>query len=186
MAKSPEQQALDMIANLPRTTGKSIEQWLALVTKSKLTKHGEIVAHLKSEHGIGHGYANLIAHKALKSDASEANPDELIAAQYAGPKAALKPIYDAVLAVVTGFGADVEVAPKKAYVSLRRSKQFAMVGPGSASRVDLGINLKGREPTGRLEAARSASMSSHCVRLTSPKEVDAEVKKWLKEAYDKA
>ncbi len=187
MAKTPEQIAADMIANLRATTGKSLEEWLPIVAGSTRSKHGEIVAFLKAEHGIGHGYANLIAHKALKSDASESDSDGLVAAQYAGSKAPLRPIYDKLIAGISAFGRDVEVAPKKGYVSLRRSKQFALIQPSTATRLDVGINLKGEAPGKRLEASGSFNaMVSHRVRLESAADVDAELWRWLKLAYDSA
>jgi hypothetical protein len=176
-----------MIANLPEKTGKPLDAWLKIVTKAKLAKHGEIVAMLKADHGMTHGFANLVAHKALASDAGSAESDDLIAAQYAGPKAALKPVYDKLVGIVEGFGKDIELAPKKAYVSLRRSKQFGLIQPSTATRMDLGINLKGVTPKGRLEASGSwNAMVSHRVKLASAADVDAEVKVWLKQAYDAA
>ena len=85
------------------------------------------------------------------------------------------------------FGSDVEISPKKAYVSLRRSKQFAIIQPSTKTRVDLGINLKGVEPEGRLEKSGSFnSMVTHRMKITDKKEVNAELKKWLKEAYKNA
>lgn len=186
MAKSPEEQTADMLANLSKTTGKSPDEWVKIVGKSKLEKHGEIVAMLKKDHGVGHGYANLIAHKARGSlDAPKPDGDPS-AGQYDGPKAALKPIYDKLVAICEGFGKDVELHPKKGYVSLRRNKQFATIHPSTATRVDLGVQLKGVDPKGRLEAAGSWNgMVSHRVRLEKAADVDAEVKAWLKAAYDK-
>lgn len=184
---TPEQQTESMIANLPKTTGKSLADWLKIVTKSKLAKHGEIVKMLKADHGIGHGFANLIAHKALSSDAGSHDGEDLVATQYAGAKAALKPIYDKLATMIEGFGKDIEFSPKKAYVSLRRSKQFGLIQPSTATRLDLGLNLKGVEPKGRLEASGSFNaMCSHRVRLEKAADVDAEVKAWLKKAYDAA
>ena len=176
-----------MIANLPEKTGKSLDQWLVIVKKSKLEKHGDIVRLLKTDHGIGHGFANLIAHKSLASDAGSADSEDLVAAQYSGAKAALKPIHDKLIKVVEGFGKDVELSPKKAYVSLRRSKQFALIQPSTATRLDLGLNLKGVAPKGRLEASGSwNAMVTHRVKLSNAIEVDAELKAWLKAAYDAA
>lgn len=185
-AKSPEAIEAAMVANLPATTGRALEEWLRVVAKDKLTKHGEIVAMLKGEHGIGHGYANLIAHRALKSSASAAeDPAELVEAQYAGAKAPLRPIYDSLIGAMAGFGPDVEASPKKAYVSMRRNKQFAIVQPSTATRLDVGINLKGHPTTARLEASGSFnSMVSHRVRLSAAKDVDAELIGWLRRAYD--
>ena len=111
--------------------------------------------------------------------------DDLVTAQYAGDKEKLKPIYDAIISAVQKFGKDVEVSPKKTYVSLRRKKQFAIIQPSTKTRVDIGINLKGEKPVGRLEAAGSFNaMVSHRVKIGEKKSVDAELKKWLKQAYD--
>lgn len=187
MAKSPEEMAQTMIANLKEKTGNTLAQWLKIVKQSKLEKHGQIVKLLKSEHNVTHGFANLIAHKHL--DTLNKNPasDDPVSDQYSGPKADLKPIYDALIKAISKFGKDVEVSPKKAYVSLRRNKQFAIVQPTTKTRVDVGINLKGDEPTERLEAAGSFnSMVSHRVRLTAKKDVDKELVGWLKEAYGRA
>lgn len=188
MAKSPDEMAAAMIANLPEKTGKDLNAWLKVVKASKLTKHGEVVKWLKSEHGVTHGFANLIAHKAFKSDAGSQGAEvDLVDAMYAGPKAALRPIYDALATVVAGLGKDVEVAPKKTYVSFRRKKQFALVQPSTKDRVDVGINLKGVAPTGRLEPSGSFNaMVSHRVRVSDRKDVNAELKAWLKQAYDAA
>ena len=189
MAQSPEEAAAAMIANMKEKTGKTLDQWLALARKSGAQKHGQVVSHLKSEYGLTHGFANLVAHKYQKSDAgsAEGGGDALVAAQYAGDKAALKPVYDAIVKAVSGFGKDVEIAPKKTYVSLRRSKQFALIQPSTKTRVDLGINLKDAPAAGRLEKSGSFNaMVSHRVKLEKPGDVDAEVKGWLKKAYEEA
>jgi hypothetical protein len=186
MAKSPEEMKAAMIAGLPEKTGKSLEQWLKILRATKLTKHKELVTLLKTEHGLTHGFANMISLQALNADSHTAgDTDAVVEAQYSGDKAALRPIYEAVLAAVKKFGLDVEVSPKKAYVSLRRSKQFAIVQPSTATRVDVGINLKGIAPAGRLEASSSFNaMVSHRVRISKPAEVDKELVGWLKRACE--
>ena len=188
MATSVAETKAKMIAGLPDKTGKALPEWLRLLSAAKLSKHKDMMALLKSEYQLSHGFANLIALQALGSDSHTANDtDALVAAQYAGAKAGLRPIYDALLAIVRKFGADVEIAPKKANVSLRRRKQFALVQPSTATRMDLGINLKGLEPAGRLEASGSFNaMFSHRVRLAKPADIDKEVVAWLKAAYDEA
>jgi Domain of unknown function (DUF5655) len=91
------------------------------------------------------------------------------------------------IACVKSLGPDVEIAPKKTYVSLRRSKQFALVQPSTATRVDLGLNLKGVAPSGRLEASGSFNaMCTHRIRIEGPTDIDADVRRWLKQAYDAA
>lgn len=182
---TPDEQAQSMIANLPEKTGKPLDEWLALVAWSGAAKHGEIVKWLKGEHGMGHGFANLVAHMHLQSGAFNAGADEdLVAPQYAGPKAALKPIYDAVIAYATSLGDDVELAPKKANVSLRRSKQFGLAQPTTRTRFDLFVQLKGEEPRGRLLPGNA--MCSHRIALESVNDFDDEAKAWLKAAYERA
>ena len=185
MAKSPEEMAQAMIDNMKEKTGKTLEQWIKIAKKSGEEKHGAIVKHLKSEHGMTHGFANLVTHKTLKSDAGSAGGgDDLVAAQYAGAKADLKPIYDALIKAANALGKDVEIAPKKSYVSLRRNKQFALIQPSTKTRVDLGINMKDEPAKGRLEKSGSFNaMVSHRVRLEKPGDVDKDVKAWLKKAY---
>ncbi len=182
---TPEEMEASMIRNLEAKTGKSLSQWLAITGASGLDKHGKLVGLLKKEHGVTHGFANLIAHHTLRQDAAPASGDDLVAAQYADPKAGLRPIYDTLLAGVRAFGDDVEVAPKKAYVSLRRNKQLALVQPSTKTRIDVGLNLKGVEPTERLELSGSFNaMCSHRVRVTAAEQVDAELLGWLRQAYD--
>ena len=188
MAATPDAATQTMIANLPDKTGKSLEQWITALGKTPLEKHGEIVKHLKGKFGVTHGFANLIAIKYRESTAGgPAATDDLVAAQYQGAKAQLRPIYDAIVATVRKFGADVEVSPKKTYVSLRRNKQFALVQPSTKDRIDVGINLKGEKASKRLEASGSFNaMVSHRVRVADIGDVDAELGKWLMKAYDKA
>lgn len=191
MPRSPEQEMDQMIGNLPEKTVKPLDEWILIVRRSGQGnhKHGEIVKLLKEKHGVTHGYANLIAHKALGSDAVSAAEGgaDLVGDQYAGSKAGLKPIYDLLAGKIQGFGPDVELSPKKAYVSLRRSQQFGLIQPSTATRVDVGLNLKGVSSSGRLEASGSFNaMCTHRVRVSSVSEVDRELIAWLKQAYERA
>jgi len=173
--------------NLETQTGKSRAQWIKLAAGKGFAKHGELVAWLKSEHGIGHGYANLVAIRSRESATAVDTPVDLVSAQYSGAKADLKPAYDELIKTVQAFGSDVEISPKKGYVSLRRSKQFGLVQPSTAERLDVGLNLKGVAVTDRLEASGSFNaMVTHRVRLAKGARIDAELKRWLRQAYDAA
>jgi predicted transport protein len=189
MAQSPDAQLATMIANLEANTGKSLTQWTALAKKRGHDRHGALVAWLKAEQGLTHGYANLVAHSTLQSDAGSkaAAGDDLVAEMFDGDKAALRPVYNALLKAIMGFGSDIEQAPKKGYLSLRRKVQFATLHPSTRTRFDVGIKLKGIAPKGRLEAAGSwNAMVTHRVRLESADGVDKELIGWLKQAYDGA
>ena len=165
---TPEEMGAAMVANMKDKTGKTLPQWLKIATATKLAKHGQILKHLKSDYGVTHGFASLIAHHALNDPARPPGDDDLVSAQYSGKKTGLRPIYDALVRATRKLGTDMEIAPKKTYVSLRRSKQFALIQPSTATRVDVGINLKGQPVTDRLEASGSFNgMVSHRVRVTS-------------------
>jgi hypothetical protein len=113
--------------------------------------------------------------------------DDIINAQYAGAKARLRPLFEQVMAALSNFGGDVEVAPRKAYVSLRRRRAFAILQPSTATRIDIGINLPRTAPTERLEVAGSFNPHvSHRVRVMIASDVDAELLAWLRKAYDAA
>jgi len=176
-----------MIENLQMNTGKTLEQWTNIVNKENFAKHGEIIKFLKDNYGLTHGFANLIAHKAKGSDADSAeNKNDLIELQYKG-KEHFKPLYDKLLHEIQVFGADFEIAPKNAYVSLRRKKQFAILQPATKTRFEIGIILKGQEPKGKLEAINTPNaMCSHRINLADIKDIDKEVIGWLKTAYDNA
>lgn len=197
MVATPQEMQAAMIANLPEKTGRSLDEWVEVLRQSGLEKHGRMVSLLK-EHGMGHGYANLIAHVARghsvagaaeraseSAGASRYTGVDPVEGQFAG-KEDLRPIYDEVVSVVRGFGDDVELAPKKAYVSLRRNTQFGLVQPSTKTRIDVGLKLGGMEPEGRLERSGSwQSMVTHRVRVTSLADVDDELIGWLREAYER-
>ena len=188
MATTPEEGMATLIRNLEAGTGKSIAEWIGIARAAGIEKHKLLVDHLKQEQGLTHGYANQVALRALaKEDTPEAGSEALVEAQYAGAKAALKPLYEALAAEIRAFGPDVEFSPKKAYVSLRRSRQFGLIQPSTAQRLDLGLVLKATEPSGRLEASGSFNaMLTHRVRLSAAGEIDAELLAWLRRAYEEA
>jgi len=176
-----------MIQNIEKKYGKSLDEWIKIVKKEKLEKHGEILNFLKENHGFTHGYANLISMKARKTDAgSTESSDHLVIEQYQG-KENLKPIYDKIIKEISKFGNDIEIAPKKAAVSLRRKRQFALVQPSTKTRVDLGLKLKDKPVGERLgNSGPFGTMCTHRVKIENPSEIDKEVISWLKEAYEKA
>lgn len=179
------------LANIEQRSGKRLDELVALVRQSSLKKHGELRDMLQRELGLGYGDANTLVHHALQSDGASAaaaqglSDDEVLAELYSGPKAALRPIHDKLMAALAAFG-EFESAPKKTYVSLRRKKQFAMVGPATKTCVEVGINHKSLSPTERLQALPAGGMCQYKVRLSQPEEVDEALLGWLRQAYDSA
>ncbi|MGE5354821.1 MAG: DUF4287 domain-containing protein [Deltaproteobacteria bacterium] len=175
-----------MIENLHKNTGKSLYQWIEIVKKQNFAKHGEIIKFLKDQHNFTHGFANLVAHKTKETDAGSAeNTDDLVTKQYRG-KEHFQPIYDKLISEIQTFGNDIVIAPKNAYVSLRRKKQFATLNPTTKTRFEIGINLKGQEPKGKLEEEKPNAMCSHKINLADLNDIDNEVIQWIKKAYDNA
>lgn len=187
----PDKALATQLANIEKRTGKSLEELGKLVKSSGLLKHGELVAMLKDKLGMGHGDANTVVHTVRKSDgASAAAAQGLTGAQvldalYTGPKAALRPIHDKLMPELRKFGT-FEEAPKKTYVSYRRKKQFAMIGPATNTRVEVGLNMKGVKATDRLQELPAGQMCNYKVKLSDAKEVDAELIAWIKTAYQAA
>ena len=179
------------LRNIEAKTGKTLAQLRTLLQGSGRAKHGELRSFAMEAFGLGYGDANTLVHLALASDGQSAaqaaglSGEDVIAGIYADKKAPLRPIHDRLMAAIGKFG-EFEVAPKKGYVSLRRKKQFAMIGPGSATRVDLGLNMKGVEPTARLLAEKPGGMCQYKVKLATADEVDAEVVGWVRRAYEAA
>lgn len=183
---TPEEMVQTMINNLPEKTGKPLTEWQALLAASGLQKHGEIMKLLKGEHGVTHGFANLIAQVYLKPELLEnkvaENPDEDLLAG----KEAIAEVYKKVKALFENVNGEVEFAYKKTYISLRTpKKQFGLLQPSTKTRVDIGLNLKGVEPEGIVEAAGSWNgMVTHRIKLSSVEEVDASLATWVQKAYD--
>ena len=182
-----EAMVIKMIENLKINTGKSLGQWIIIVRAKNFSKHGEIIKFLKQEHSFTHGFANLVALKARESDAdSFENKDNLVNLQYKG-KEHFKPLYDKLVTEISQFGDNIEIAPKKAYVSLRSKKQFAILNPAAKSRFEIGLIIKNQKGEGLLEEIKTSnSMCSHKINLTSIEDINNEVMNWIKIAYKKS
>jgi len=173
------------IRNIETTYGKPLDYWFAVIDSSGLTKHNQVVTMLKADHGLAHGAAHRVSLLARqRADTTAAAPPDPADALYAGAKAGLRPLHDALLGEIRVLGS-FDIAPKKGYLSLRRRKQFAMVQPSTSSRIDLGLILSAATPaTGRLEsAAKFNPLFTHRVRVTALTDLDDELREWLTTAY---
>ncbi|MGB5387666.1 MAG: DUF4287 domain-containing protein [Eudoraea sp.] len=172
-----------MIDNMPEKTGKSLNEWKSLLKGKSFSKHSEAVKFLKEEYNVTHGFANTIVTLSKEEDITAV---DLVKNQYQG-KEDLIPIYEKLLSVVKGFGEDVTISPKKASVSVIRKKQFALIQPSTKTRIDLGLKIKDKPTTDRLEnSGPFGTMCTHRVKLLQVSQIDNELKEWLKEAYLKA
>ena len=175
--------------NIQKKTGKSLNELSGIIQTSGLTKHGEIREYLKRELGLGHGDANALVHAVLQSDgqrlAQGKSDDQRLGEIYSGAKAHMRPIHEKLMQEIRKFGA-FEIAPKKGYVSLRRKKQFVMLGPKTNTRFEVGINVKDLKKNTRLLEQTKGSMCNYIINLTNAKEVDSELMAWIQAAYEGA
>lgn len=177
--------ARTQIENLQQRSGKTLDELYDMLRTSRLDKHGEMRHFLKTELGMGHGDANTVATLFRQGATTDSGSSDPLDALYTGTRADLRPIHEAIMKHVDGFGA-FDVAPKKAYVSLRRKKQFAMVGPATRSQVEVGLNARELEASDRLKEQKAGGMCQYKVRVSDPTEVDDELIGWLRTAFDAA
>ena len=186
---SLDQARATQLKNIESKTGKTLEVLQAAITRTGLTKHSDIRGMLMQKFHLGYGDANTLVHFALKSDAqsaaeaSGASIEDIVGQIYSGNKAQLRSIHEKVMSAITKFG-PFETVPKKAYVSLRRKRQFAMIGPAAKSRVEVGLNMKGIKATPRLIQLPPGGMCQYKIVLAIDADVDKELIAWIRQAYD--
>ncbi len=177
------------LLNLKERTGRTLEDWIRIVEKSGPPTERERMAWLKEAHGISTNYALWIAKRADGGgSAADYDPDAMVEAMFAGKKAGLRPIYDRLLALAFELGKDVRVSPGKTIVPFYRTHVFAQVKPTTTTRIDVGYALKDLEPSGKLVSTggfEKGDRITHRIPVGSLAEIDAEVKKWLRHAYEK-
>lgn len=182
------------VTTLEEKTGRSLEQWIALVKKSGPKTENERRAWLKSAHGLGMNTAWGIAGFAEPNGSEFASPEAYLAAaqeyverMFSGAKAALYPLYEELLTLGLAIGKDAKACPCRTMVPLYRHHVFAQIKPATQTRIDLGFALGSRKPEGRLIDTGGYAKKdriTHRIPISSPKDIDAEVKKWLKTAYE--
>ncbi len=192
----PQAATLTQLRNIQTRTGKTIAELHAVLAASGLARTGERRSLLMEQFKLGYGDANTVAlfygkpvpaldgGPPLAAPAADAAGDPLDAL-YTGAKAPLRALHEAVIRQVRGFG-EFEQAPKKAYVSLRRKKQFAMVGPATKDLIEIGINARDLAPGARLKAMPAGGMCPYTLRIAGPGDIDVELTGWLRAAYDAA
>lgn len=177
------------LKNIETKTGKTLKEFAAIARESGLQKHGELRTMFKEKFELGYGDANSLAHVTRNFDeflsANEVNAVDAVSEIYAGKSEPLRLVHDAVMTEIEQIG-EFEIAPKKKYLSLRRRKQFATVGPGTKGRLEVGLNMKGVEATDRLEALKPGGMCQYRVYLVQPDQVDGELIGWIRTAFESA
>jgi predicted transport protein len=174
--------------NLQERTGKTLDQWVAFVKKSGPPTERERRTWLKDQ-GLTTNYAHWIAASAAGTEMSVEtyDPEALVEAMFSGPKAELLPIYEKLLKLGLSLGKDVIASPGKTMVALYRKRVFARITPTTRTRIDVQLALEeSTKPTARLKDIQDKSKNriNRQIGVTSVAEIDDEVKRLLKHAYD--
>jgi hypothetical protein len=184
------------LSELKEKTGRSLDEWIALAKKEGPATEQERREWLKIQHKLGTNSAWWIAARVEGKESEEDSPESYLAAapkyvdeQYSGKKESLRPLYENVLRVAAKLGADVKACPCKTIVPLYRNHVFAQLRPTTNTRLDLGLSLtryKGKLPKHLVDTGGLAKKDriTHRIGLETEKDIDSDVEKWLKIAYD--
>lgn len=181
------------LAGLKEKTGRTLDEWIRLVKKEGPADEKQRREWLKTKHGLGTNYAWWIGEQSVgkgsdgSTDAYLVSADKYVEEMYSGGKAGLRPIYDALLNLGRSMGPDVKVCPCQTMVPFYRNHVFAQIKPSTQSRIDLGLALKDTKVPKRLIDTGGFAKKdriTHRIEITSLKDIDDEVRRWLKKAYD--
>lgn len=182
------------VADLKPKTGRSLEEWLKFIKKAGPKGEAERREWLKTEHGLGTNSAWWLAERAEGKGGQDDDPDAYLKAaegyvekMFADQKAALRPIYDALLKLGLSLGKDVKACPCQTIVPLYRKHVFAQIKPSTLTRIDLGFALKDLKASGRLIDTGGFAKKdriTHRIAITQLADIDDEVRRWLKHAYE--
>ncbi len=173
-----------ILAKLPEKTGRTLAEWTVLVEAAGPMEKKARVARLKAEHELGTVTAQVIVGKIDGSVDVYEDQEGLVNGQYGGPKAALRPLYETLIAMGRALGEDVTVKPCRTYVTLSRRSQFAVIQPTTRTRIDLGLSLRGVDcdltPVKNLGGGEAIT---HRIPVAAAADIRPAVRKWLTKAY---
>jgi hypothetical protein len=189
---------MQWVADLPEKTGRTLEEWVALVEEHGPKTKEKRRDWLKAEHAFGTNAAWWVAERAEKGKAGweDGDPDAYLTAaaayvesMYAGPKVGLRPLHDRLIEVGRALGTDVRICPCKTIVPFYREHVFAQIKPATRTRIDFGLSLRGVEPAGRLLSTGGEAKGdriTHRIVIMSADDIDAFLERWLRTAYERA
>ena len=182
------------IANMKTKTGRTVEEWVAFIKKRGPKTEKERRDWLKREHALGTNYAGWLAGRAERKGGEDDDPDAYLEAaegyvrdMFSGSKAALAPIYDELLKLGLSIGSDAKACPCKTMVPLYRKHVFAQIKPSTRTRIDVGLALGATKAPKRLidtGGYKKGDRITHRIGIESTADIDDEVKRWLKKAYE--
>jgi len=184
------------IAELKQKTGRTLEEWLRFIKKEGPPTEQTRRDWLKSEHRLGTNTAWWLAERSVGKGEEAADSDAYLKAaenyveeMFSGKKAHLRPLYDALLKLGLSIGQDVKACPCQTIVPLYRHHVFAQIKPTTQTRIDCGLALGDTKKTPKrlinTGGYEKKDRITHRFEITSLKDIDDEVKRWLRVAYDR-
>ena len=184
------------IAELKQKTGRTLDEWLRLIKKEGPLTEQARRDWLKTKHGLGTNSASWMAERSVGKGAELGDPDHYLRAaekyvdeMFAGKKEPLRPIYQALLKLGLGVGKEAKACPCQTIVPLYRNHVFAQIKPTTQTRIDFGLALGDTKKTPKrlIDTGGYAKKDriTHRFEITSLKDIDDEVKRWLRVAYDR-
>ncbi len=173
------------LSEVPQQTGKTAEQWKALLQAEALQRHSDRLNFLQTEHSLPYRLAYLLASHADETRPDYSDPAGLIEAMYRN-RENLRPIHDSLTELTMQQGADVTTSIGKTMVTFRRKHVFAQIKPAGRMRIDFGLALprivdpKRLISTGGLE---KGDRISYRIPVSAVDEIDRELEEWLDRAY---
>ena len=184
------------IGELKQKTGRTLAEWIKFIKQQGPPTEEGRRAWLKDQHQLGTNSAWWLAERSVGKGAESGDPDAYLKAaeqyvdeMFAGKKEHLKPLYHALLKLGLAMGKDTKACPCQTIVPLYRHHVFAQIKPTTQTRIDFGLALGDMKKTPRrlIDTGGFAKKDriTHRFEITSLKDIDDEVKKWLKVAYDR-
>jgi hypothetical protein len=183
------------VAELKQKSGRSLDEWLKLIKQDGLPSENERRDWLKSKFGLGTNSARWLAERSVGKGEEASDPDQYLRAaekyveeMFSGKKEGLRPIYDALLKVGLNIGKEAKACPCQTIVPLYRNHVFAQIKPTTQTRIDLGLALGNlKTPRRLIDTGGYANKDriTHRIEITTLKDIDQDVKRWLKVAYDR-
>jgi hypothetical protein len=183
------------IGDLKQKTGRSLDEWMTLIKKEGPAEEKDRRDWLISKFGLGTNSAGWLAERSLGKGEEVGDPEQYlqaaegyVATMFSGKKASLRPIYEALLKLGLSMGKEAKACPCQTIVPLYRKHVFAQIKPATQTRIDFGLALGNlKTPRRLIDTGGYAKKDriTHRFEITSLKDIDDDVKRWLKVAYDR-
>ena len=183
------------MAELKQKTGRTLEEWLKLIKKEGPPTERERREWLKTKYGLGTNTAWWFAERSVGKGEEAGDGDHYLKVaekyvdeMFSGKKEHLRSIYDALLKLGLNIGKEAKACPCQTIVPLYRNHVFAQIKPTTQTRIDFGLSLGNMKTPKRLIDTGGFAKKdriTHRIEITSLKDIDDEVKRWLKVAYDR-